>query len=208
MNQVVMLDPPLSMQDRLRQTALELFSTNGYQSTSMRDLASHLGIHAGSIYSHVKCKQDLLFELIEDVLEDLLSESKFQVSKQRTFGSKLSKFVETYIRIHATERQSLALLEREAINLAPAQRKRIEELKAEYVQILCKFIIKQPEYSNISSSVLMVLAQSIIGMLQGLFAWHDNEKCLAFNESALVRELTRIIGGAISAAGKVSPRNS
>ncbi|MGH8436544.1 MAG: TetR/AcrR family transcriptional regulator [Pseudomonas sp.] len=42
-----------TIHDRVRQTALELFSTYGYQSTSLRDLANHLGVQPGSIYNHI-----------------------------------------------------------------------------------------------------------------------------------------------------------
>jgi TetR/AcrR family transcriptional regulator, cholesterol catabolism regulator len=43
--------------------ATQLFSEKGYRGTTMRDLGQALGIHAGSIYVHIKSKEDVLFEI-------------------------------------------------------------------------------------------------------------------------------------------------
>ena len=43
----------------------KLFSTRGYHGTSMRDLASELGLIGSSLYSHIDSKADLLVEVVE-----------------------------------------------------------------------------------------------------------------------------------------------
>ena len=37
----------------------------------MRELAAHVGLTAGSLYHHFPSKQDLLFDLIEELYEEL-----------------------------------------------------------------------------------------------------------------------------------------
>ncbi|MBK5516252.1 TetR/AcrR family transcriptional regulator [Pseudomonas sp. TH10] len=48
MNQALTLQPIAGTRERLLHTALECFSTHGYQSTSLRDLASLVGVQPGS----------------------------------------------------------------------------------------------------------------------------------------------------------------
>lgn len=51
------------------ETALNLYAVNGYESTSMTDLAGALGIKAPTLYFHYKNKQ-ALFDTIVDTMRD------------------------------------------------------------------------------------------------------------------------------------------
>ncbi len=43
--------------------AADLFSRRGYHRTTVRDVAHELGMKSGSLYSFIKCKEDLLYEI-------------------------------------------------------------------------------------------------------------------------------------------------
>lgn len=51
--------------------ALRLLSIRGYATTSMRDLAGHLGIQAPTLYSHYRSKEELLVAALDPLLADL-----------------------------------------------------------------------------------------------------------------------------------------
>ncbi|MNG10221.1 hypothetical protein D3C84_936790 [compost metagenome] len=148
----------------------------------------------------MKSKQDLLFELIEEVLDDLLAESRFQTRKKRSFSTKLYKFVETHVGFYASERRSLALLERESINLSAVQLSRITALRDEYSQCLSQLIFSEPEFRQMTPHAVAILVQSVIGMLQSMLTWYETDSSL--KEKQLVETLYRMIYGAISATGK------
>jgi AcrR family transcriptional regulator len=48
---------------RILDAAAELFFASGYHATSVRDIAAHVGIKAGSIYNHFSGKQLILREI-------------------------------------------------------------------------------------------------------------------------------------------------
>lgn len=54
-------------QRALRRAAIELISQHGYHGISLRLLAEHVGLHTGSLYNHIKSKQDLLFMLLKSI---------------------------------------------------------------------------------------------------------------------------------------------
>ncbi|SUD70117.1 TetR family transcriptional regulator [Pseudomonas putida] len=54
-----------------RDRAMALFAEKGFGQVSMRELAAHLGMTAGSLYHHFPSKQDLLYDLIEELYEEL-----------------------------------------------------------------------------------------------------------------------------------------
>src|SRR5213592_4127901 len=46
--------------------AAKLFAQKGYHGTSIGDIAEALGVQKGSLYSHIKSKQDLLYETMAE----------------------------------------------------------------------------------------------------------------------------------------------
>jgi AcrR family transcriptional regulator len=50
-------------------TACLLFAAHGYRGTSMRDIATELGVRAPSLYNHVASKQDILYEIMDKAMD-------------------------------------------------------------------------------------------------------------------------------------------
>ena len=59
------------------EAALELFSVQGFEATSISQIASAVGIRKASLYSHFENKQAILDALVQDVLEQYASHSLF-----------------------------------------------------------------------------------------------------------------------------------
>ena len=57
--------------ERLLATAAKLFWTNGYASTTTREIAELLGVRKASLYHHIARKEDLLFEISVSSLEHI-----------------------------------------------------------------------------------------------------------------------------------------
>lgn len=55
--------------ERIMEHALELFSKNGYQGTSMSDIAARLGITKGALYRHYAGKRDILDSIVRRMYE-------------------------------------------------------------------------------------------------------------------------------------------
>src|ERR1700744_1707131 len=56
-------DETLSTRERILDIALELFTEQGYDKTSIRDIAERLGFTKAALYYHFKSKADILLEL-------------------------------------------------------------------------------------------------------------------------------------------------
>ena len=66
--------------DEILAAAAELFASDGYTNTSMREVAAASGILAGSLYHHFESKEAIAVELVEAYHADL-------VRVVREFGS-------------------------------------------------------------------------------------------------------------------------
>ena len=62
---------------KILDAALDLFSVQGYEATSISQIADAVDIRKASLYSHFKSKQEILDALIETVLEEYNRHSVF-----------------------------------------------------------------------------------------------------------------------------------
>ncbi|MBA1204378.1 TetR/AcrR family transcriptional regulator [Pseudomonas capeferrum] len=184
--------------ERVRQAALELFTQKGYQSTSLRDLASYLGMQAGSLYNHMENKQSLLYELMEEALDDLLVNTRTSVKQGNTRDERLRLFVQASLDFQRRERKRMTLINREMINLSTEQQEHIKSLVEEYARCLKSVIAGQSAKGPTVNHRSDLLIGAIIGMLQGLHFWDSGEAPSSSRDE--VDQLTSIISGAISAA--------
>lgn len=56
---------------RIQDVALELFSEQGYEKTSLREIAEHLDVTKAALYYHFKTKEEILISLFEDLTRPL-----------------------------------------------------------------------------------------------------------------------------------------
>jgi AcrR family transcriptional regulator len=52
---------------RIQRTALDLFTEQGYDATSLREIAERLGVTKAALYYHFKTKESILDSIIEDL---------------------------------------------------------------------------------------------------------------------------------------------
>ena len=59
----------MTTREKIIYEALSLFSVNGYDAVTIREIASAVGIKESSIYTHFKSKQDILNKIIDETLK-------------------------------------------------------------------------------------------------------------------------------------------
>lgn len=66
---------------RIQQVALELFAEQGYEKTSLREIADRLQVTKAALYYHFKTKEDILTGIVDDIgrpVEELITWAKEQ----------------------------------------------------------------------------------------------------------------------------------
>lgn len=75
-----------STKSEILSVALDLFSTQGFEGTSVLQIADAVGIRKASLYSHFESKQAILDALIARVLEEYAKKSVFAKPKGQSEG--------------------------------------------------------------------------------------------------------------------------
>ena len=80
-----------STREEILEAALDLFAVNGYEATSISQLADAVGIRKAFLYSHFANKQDILDTVVETVLKGYADHSIFVRADRFSFGHKTNE---------------------------------------------------------------------------------------------------------------------
>jgi AcrR family transcriptional regulator len=82
---------------RIQQVALELFAEQGYEKTSLREIAERLDVTKAALYYHFKSKEDIVGSLVGDYMgqvDALIAWAKAQPRTPQTRGEILGRYVQ------------------------------------------------------------------------------------------------------------------
>lgn len=68
-----------STRERIKEVALELFTEQGYEQTSLREIAERLGVTKAALYYHFKSKEEIVGAFVQErvaLMDDLLTWAK------------------------------------------------------------------------------------------------------------------------------------
>lgn len=90
----------ISRKEQIIETATSLFKSKGFSGTSMRDLANEVGIEAGSLYSHVSSKDEILQTICFNMANRFLSHMDSVLSEENCSNNeKLNLAIQGHVRI-------------------------------------------------------------------------------------------------------------
>jgi AcrR family transcriptional regulator len=75
--------------ERIQDVALRLFGDQGYEGTSLREIAEELSVTKAALYYHFKTKEDILVSLFNDVAQPLDELIEWGRQQPRTSATKL-----------------------------------------------------------------------------------------------------------------------
>lgn len=88
--------PRTDTRSRVQKVALELFAEQGYEKTSLREIAERLGVTKAALYYHFKSKEDIVHSLTDDYfaeIDALLDWAKDQPRGDQTRQAILDRYV-------------------------------------------------------------------------------------------------------------------
>ena len=105
------------------EVAADLFASQGYRATSMRQIGSKVGILGGSLYHHFASKEDLLDAILNDLWQDLLHRyEEIAFGGDRGATDRLEQLIRASVEIIRQRRTQIRVFQNESANLAKSQR--------------------------------------------------------------------------------------
>ena len=172
--------------------AARLFQQQGYDATSMNDVAAALKLSKGGLYHHFQSKDEILFHIMSHAME--ITEERVVKVARRIEG--VEERLRTLIRLHiqvvlSPEDREITVMLHENHPLPPALRRQINARKKDYLVFVENLIAEVQRKRNSASSVTpRAAAFALVGMINWIYQWYKPEGSLTGD--ALVQQYTDI----------------
>ena len=169
-----------------RQTLVDMcvkvFNRHGYEATSMGMLATELGISKSAIYHHVKTKEEILQDALDDALDGLEAVMEEAEQTEGPAQDKIAALLRGAVEVLVTRQSSVTLLLRlrgnsEVETAALARRRNLTTRLARLIDEA------QSEGSVRTTTGPKVLARLVFGTINSLVDWYDAEKSAGANQT-------------------------
>lgn len=153
--------------------AIELFNRQGYDGTSMADLAKELGLTKSAIYHHVEGREQLLSAALDEALDELTTvvDAAVDPAARTSAADRLHTLVHESVRILIDHLPAVTLLLRvrgnSPVELAALERRRLLDDK------LARLVSAAVAEGAIRADVAPeLISRLLFGMVNSLAEWY------------------------------------
>ena len=158
--------------EAIRKAGLRLIFEHGYAAMSLRQLAAEVGIQSGSLYNHINTKQELLFDLVRDHINELLRQLDRALLGKQQPADKLRAFVAFHVTYHMTRKREVFIANSELRSLEPKNYEVIVALRGAYEQRLAEILSQGVSEGEFEIVDIQVATFAILALLTGLTTWY------------------------------------
>ncbi len=151
---------PLTEEEQVRRrheifsASIKLFLKNGFQETSMREIAEEAGIGKSTLYDYFPTKDDILAWGVEDEVMDLAQAAREIAVQPLPAVTRLRKIMKNHVDVLATGRDFYLKLSFEVQRLSLETQKRIQVRRHAYQDLIRQLIeegIKEGTFRRVDS---------------------------------------------------------
>jgi len=167
-------DTTLESRQEMLRVAARLFQQQGYDATSMNDVAAALKLSKGGLYHHFQSKDEILFDLMNHAMDLTHEQILAPVRRVSDPEARLRLLIKQHVEVvlSAREREITVLLH-ENHPLPPSLRKQINARKKEYIQFVEELIAQVQQAKGSTRSVSAHAATfALLGMINWLYQWY------------------------------------
>src|SRR6266516_640719 len=173
--------------------AARLFQQQGYDATSMNDVAAALKLSNGGLYHHFQSKDEILFDLMNHAMDITEERVINPVKAIADPEERLRTLIRLHIGVVLSERdREITVMLHENHPLSPTLRKRINARKKDYIHFLENVIAEVQRTRGSKGTVTArAAAFAVLGMINWIYQWYRPAGSL--QEESLVQQYTEIL---------------
>lgn len=195
----------LTRREELIKTAVELFSRQGFNGTSIRDIARSRGISTANMYHHFKNKEDLFFASLE-YLTRMLPERLEEVWQENV--DPLERFKQL-LKVHLTVTRSyqkeakIFLLDQDLVSKKHTVK--LQQIKKKVLEIYFRHVESLHQAGYVATRHTKILAFNILAVINWYLRWYKPDGPLS-GEEINDEVIAFILYGAVGKPGPAPSR--
>nr|WP_298136673.1 TetR/AcrR family transcriptional regulator [uncultured Pseudomonas sp.] len=175
---------PDSARGKLLQTAAHLFRSKGYERTTVRDLASAVGIQSGSIFHHFKSKDEILRSVMEETIRYNTALMRASLAEATTLRERVLALIRCELQsIMGGTGEAMAVLVYEWRSLSSESQQFILELRDTYEQLWLD-VLNEAKAAGYVHSDPFILRRFLTGALSWTNTWFRPEGPMSLDQLA------------------------
>jgi AcrR family transcriptional regulator len=162
----------LQKRRRIYEVARRLFEKQGYDSTSMRQIARAADVGEGTVFLYARDKRELLFRIFKDEHLSAIEEGFQQVPWDAPFIDQLGAFVTPWLRFLQPHGQLARIMVRESFGLTDSAGEEYEALRANIDGKFARLLQRAQERGQIRTDLDL---NSLVEAIWANFRFHADE---------------------------------
>jgi AcrR family transcriptional regulator len=170
-----MSEDDVDRRSEVRNAAAALFRRHGYHQTSMQQIADDVGLLKGSLYHHYRSKEDILYEISREPLQDLVTRATSIAQSDADTSTKIAELIRSHIEALSRSYPELMIITAETDETLPDRmREDIGGLRRSYQSIWRGVVAKGIESGELRKEFPpTILANFAIGAINWMTRWYD-----------------------------------
>nr|WP_269154711.1 TetR/AcrR family transcriptional regulator [Pseudomonas bijieensis] len=178
------LTDPDSARGKLLQTAAHLFRNKGFERTTVRDLASAVGIQSGSIFHHFKSKDEILRAVMEETIRYNTALMRAALAEADSLRERVLALIRCELQsIMGGTGEAMAVLVYEWRSLSEQGQRQVLALRDIYEDLWLEVLGQAKEAGYIRGDVF-ITRRFLTGALSWTTTWFRTEGSLSLDELA------------------------
>ena len=156
--------------------AAQLFRKNGFNATSMRDLAENVGVEAASLYNHINSKAELLQEICFRIANKFTDHMDEVIASDQPAITKIEAILRFHIRQMIHNFEEVYVSDREWKHLTDPYLSNFKNQRRTHRQRIAAIIedgIRKEEIKKIDAPTAVLI---LLHAVSGIESWHRSRQ--------------------------------
>ncbi|MGW4328081.1 TetR/AcrR family transcriptional regulator [Nocardia sp. NPDC004573] len=156
---------------RIVRAAIDLFAEQGFHGTGVAEIGERADVQRGALYYHIGSKEELLWQILRDYIQPMLTEAEAIADGSDDPVIKLRKMIHSHIRLIIRHQREVAIQLRDVGALTGERAAQLQELR-DRVQHCWQRVIDAGHAEGLLRTDDHVVTNSMLGMVNMVSFWY------------------------------------